>query len=63
MCIKVHSVYLTITGEKKKLRLNLGRTENNLSQVMETQMTVNDKGLYSSLITFTGKEFLKLACD
>jgi hypothetical protein len=43
-------------GREGKLKLNLGRTENTLSQEMETRVTV-------SLNPFMGKEFLKLACD
>jgi hypothetical protein len=30
-------------GREEKQQVNLGRTENTLSQVMETQMTVNIK--------------------
>jgi hypothetical protein len=34
-------------GREENPHLNLGSTENTLSQVMETQMTVNDNEFYS----------------
>jgi hypothetical protein len=50
-------------GWEENLQLNLGRTKNALSLEMESQMIVNANEPHRCLISFTGNEFLKLACD